>query len=281
MELTEAYRLIEKGLENSVKELGFSKIKSADSTFAYKSDKGLFRVSHDGETNILSLECAYEDNGEETNFETISKTLFELDVVNEKDCRSCANEISDELTSLFASRKKMDLEKIKMPKAVSRSKAKNGVISYDTDSLANRFGALYPEYKDAVKQNISDYGEFLPETFFKEIGTPKIIDVIKNGTEAEQKKLFKMLSEIYEDGTNEVQDVIGVTILGEMKNDPKMMAVADKYMTDYMAGPVHEINKITCKKNSWTKKLENPPAFKPRKKKTSMLQNALSQQQPK
>lgn len=60
-----------------------------------------------------------------------------------------------------------------------------------------------------------------------------------------------------------------------------MMAVADKYMTDYMAGPVHEINKITCKKNSWTKKLENPPAFKPRKKKTSMLQNALSQQQPK
>lgn len=281
MELTEAYRLIEKSLENSVRELGFSKIKSADSTFAYKSEKGLFRVSYDEETNILSLECAYEDNGEETKYETVSRTLFELDSVNEKDCRSFANEISDELTSLFASRKKMDLDKIKMPKAVSRSKAKNGIISYDADSLANRFGVLYPEYKDAVKQNISDYGEFLPETFFKEIGTPKILDVIKNGTEADQKKLFKMLSEIYEDGTNEVQDIIGVTILGEMKNDPKMMAVADKYMSDYMAGPVHEINKITCKKNGWTKKLANPPAFKPRKNKTSMLQNALTQQQPK
>ena len=80
-------------------------------------------------------------------------------------------------------------------------------------------------------------------------------------------------------GTNEVQDVIGVTILGAMKNDPAMMEVADKYMTDYMSGPVHEINKITAKKNRFTKKLANPPAYKPKKKKTNMLQNALNQQQ--
>ena len=200
-----------------------------------------------------------------------------MSVVDEKDCRSASNEIADEITSIFASRKKVDIDKIKMPKAVSRSKAKNGTISYDTDSLANRFGVLYPEFKDAIKQNISDYGEFLPETFFTEIGTPKVLDVIKNGTEAEQKKLFKMLGEVYEDGTNEVQDIIGVTILGEMKNDPQMMAVADKYMTEYMAGPVHEINKITAKNNRWTKKLKNPPAFKPKKKKANVLQNALNQ----
>ena len=34
------------------------------------------------------------------------------------------------------------------------SKAKNGIISYDCDSLANRFGTLYPEYKDEIKKNI-------------------------------------------------------------------------------------------------------------------------------
>ena len=37
-----------------------------------------------------------------------------------------------------------------------------------------------------------------------------------------------MLNEVYEDGTNEVQDVIGVKILGAMQNDKDMMAVADK-----------------------------------------------------
>ena len=138
---------------------------------------------------------------------------------------------------------------------------------------------MYPDLKDAIKQNISDYGEFLPETFFAETGNKRVMDVIKNGSEAERKKLFKMLNEIYEDGTNEVQDIIGVTILGEMKNDPAMMEVADKYMIDYMAGPVHEINKITGKKNRYTKKLANPPAYKPKKKKTGVLQNALNQQQ--
>lgn len=47
-------------------------------------------------------------------------------------------------------------------------------------------------------------------------------------------------------------------------------------MTDYMAGPVHEINKITAKKNSLTKKLANPPAYKPKKKKTSMMDKMMN-----
>lgn len=279
MELIEAYRLVDKYLEPRVQPLGFSRVKADDEAAVYyKGEKGLFRFKYEKESNIIVLECSYEDKGDSTEYETISKSLFALADADERDCRSAANEFAYELEPLFKTNKKKDLDKIKMPKAVSRSKAKNGVISYDVDSLANRFGTLYPEYKDAIKQNISDYGEFLPETFFMEVGTPKVLDVIKNGNEQERKKLFKMLGDVYEDGTNEVQDVIGVTILGEMKNDPDMLAVADKYMTEYMAGPVHEINKITAKNNRLTKKLANPPAYKPKKKNTGVLQNALNQQ---
>lgn len=277
MDITEAYKLIEKNLDGVNKELGFSKVKTDDGSPIFKGEKGLYRLSYDGEGQILSFECAYEDNGAETQFNTISKSLFELDEADERACRSAANEIGDEVKQLFAARKKVDLEKVKMPKGVSRGQAKSGVISYDTDSLANRFGTLYPDLKDDIKRNIAEYGEFLPETFFTEIGTKRVLDVIKNGTQAEQKKLFKMLGEVYEDGTNEVQDIIGVTILGEMKNDPKMMAVADQYMTEYMAGPVHEINKLTARNSSLTKKLKNPPPYKPKKKKVNPLQNALTQ----
>lgn len=277
MELNEAYALIEKNMEGVTKELGFSKLKSDGDVLAFKGNKGLFRVSYDEKLNILAFECSYQDNGAETEYQTISKSLFELDRVTEKDCKSISNEVADEIKSLFAVKKQPNLDKIKMPKAVSRAKAKNGSISYDTPSLANRFGTLYPEFKEDIKRNIAQYGEFLPEEFFTKIGTPKVLDVIKNGDETAQKKLFKMLGEVYEDGTNEVQDIIGVTILGEMKNDPKMMAVADKYMTEYMAGPVHEINKLTAKKNKWTKKLANPPAYKPKKNKMMPLQNALNQ----
>lgn len=275
MELNEAFKIIEKSLADTNSELGFKRSVYDDKSITFTGENGIYRLNYDSSSNILAFECAYEDKGDETEFNTISRSLFELDSIAEKDARSSANEIQDELSRLFKSRRKVDLDKVKMPKAVSRTKAKNGVINYDTDSLANRFGALYPEFKETIKLNIAAYGEFLPETFFTEYGTPKCMDIIKNGSAAEQKKLFKMLGEVYEDGTNEVQDIIGVTILGEMKNDPEMMAVADKYMTEYMSGPVHEINKLTAKKNRFTKKLANPPAYKPKKKKSFSVANAL------
>lgn len=278
MDIKTAYLQIEKTLDGVNKELGFSKQRAEDeNTVTFKSDKGLYRLVWDAETNILSFDCSYAAGGEDVNFETVSRSLFECDRADERECRSLANEIGDEVKSLFAARKKVNLDKIKMPKAVSRTKAKNGVISYDTDSLANRFGAAFPESKDVIKQNIAEYGEFLPETFFREYGTPLALDIIKNGNDAQQKKLFKLLCEIYEDGTNEVQDLIGVTILGEMRGDPEMMAVADRYMSDYMAGPVHEINKLLKNKKGYTKKLENPPAYKPKKKKLAPMKSSLTQ----
>ena len=279
MELNEIFRTLDKNLKDINNELGFSRSASDEKSITFSGEKGIYRLVHDAETNIIQFDCAYEDKGEETQWNTVSRSLFELSVADDRDVKSLGNEIEDELQHLYNARKKVDLDKIKMPKAVSRTKAKNGIISYDTDSLANRFGTLYPEFKDEIKRNIAEYGEFLPETFFVEHGNAKVLDVIKNGTKAEQKKLFKMLGEVFEDGTNEVQDIIGVTILGEMKNDPQMMAVADTYMTEYMAGSVHEINKLTAKNNKYTKKLKNPPAYKPKKNKAFSLQNTLNQNQ--
>lgn len=278
MEISEVFRTLEKNLEQINDELGFRLTDRDDSSIVFSGEKGIYRVVFDSVSSIMSFDCAYE-NIQNPEFNTISRSLFDTETYNERDVKSLANEIKDELNTLFNSRKKVNLDKVKMPKAVSRTKAKNGITSYDTDSLANRFGTLYPEFKDEIKKNIVKYDEFLPETFFMEHGTAKVLDVIKNGSEADQKKLFRMLNEVYEDGTNEVQDIIGVTILGEMKNDPEMMAVADKYMSEYMSGPVLEINKLTRKSSSLTKKLKNPPPYKPKKKKFNPMQNALTQQQ--
>lgn len=277
MELKNAFSIIEKQLTNKNNELGFKRSSADDKSIVFSGDKGMYRLVYNPDGPVLEFDCAYETDESEAKWNTVSKTLFELETIEERDAKSTANEISDEITSLFAARKKVDLDKIKMPKAVSRTKAKNGAINYDTDSLANRFGVLFPDLKDEIKRNIAAYGEFLPETFFMEYGTPRVLDVLRNGSDAEVKKMFKMLNEVYEDGTNEVQDIIGVTILGEMKGDKELMARADEYMIEYMAGPVHEINKLTAKNNRLTKKLKNPPPFKPKKEK-NMLQNALTGQ---
>lgn len=277
MELNEIFRLVEKQLSSVNDELHFNKADEGENGITFSSSKGSYRIAYNAEGTVMELSCAYGEITEETEFGIISKSLFDAETYDERDVKSFANEVADEITSLFKSKKKVDIDKVKMPKAVSRTKAKNGVISYDADSLANRFGTMFPEMKGLIKQNIIDYGEFLPETFFTEYGTARALEVIASGNETDCKKLFKMLNEIYEDGTNEVQDIIGVTILGEMKNDKAMMEVADKYMSEYMAGPVHEINKITRKNNSLTKKLKNPPPYKPKKKKNNLMNTLQSQ----
>ncbi len=277
MELTEALSIIEKHLSEANAELGFKAVSKDDSSITFDGEKGSYRLNYDFDANVFAFDCAYEKGENGYEYSTISKSLFDLEEYNEKDAKSYANEVADELSRMFKVKKKVDLDKVKMPKAVSRTKAKNGIISYDADSLANRFGVLYPDMKDLIKQNIADYGEFLPETFFTEHGTARVMQVIENGSKDERKKLFKMLNEVYEDGTNEVQDIIGVTILGEMKNDAKLMAVADEYMSEYMSGPVHEVNKLTKKNSSLSRKLKNPPAYKPKKQKKPMMSELYQQ----
>lgn len=277
MELSEVFRIIEKQLVPVNDELGFRKISDFE-CLEYQSNKGAYKITYDEASTVMIFDCVMGEVNADSEYGTISKSLFDIGSYTERDAKSFANEIADEINSLFKTKKKVDIDKVKMPKAVSRNKAKNGTISYNAESLANRFGMLFPEMKQIIKQNIIDYDEFLPETFFTQYGTEVVLDVIRRGDDQECKKLFKMLNEIYEDGTNEVQDIIGVTILGAMKNDADMMATADKYMSDYMSGPVHEINKITRKNNRLTKKLLNPPPYKPKKKRMNPLQgSALTQ----
>ncbi len=168
MEISEVFKIAEKNLDDINSELGFAVKSREDNCIVFSGEKGIYRLVFDASNSIMAFECAYDTESQEPEFNTLSRSLFDPVSYNERDAKSLSNEIRDELTALFMSRKKVNLDKVKMPKAVSRTKAKNGITSYDTDSLANRFGTLYPDMKDAVKENIVKYGEFLPETFFVE-----------------------------------------------------------------------------------------------------------------
>lgn len=160
MELNQAYKDIEKYLEQINQDLKFKKDFETESSVAFSGEKGIYRLVHDSKTNILSLECAYENNGEQTEFNTISRSLFELDVVDDRDIKSTSNEIVDELERLFKVRKPVNLDKVKMPKSVSRTKAKNGIVSYDIDLAELVYMApsyLSSVFKKETGQNLSRF----------------------------------------------------------------------------------------------------------------------------
>lgn len=292
MEIINAFETIDKKLAQINETCGFKMVRKSGMKeteicvndegekkfIKYTAPAGSYKVIFNASKNLILLDCS-ADNTDNAEYKTVSQTLFEAETADDKDMKSLCNELEDEIAKLYKPSEKKDISKVKLPKSVSKSAVKNGLVSYTEHDLVTRFVDQYSELKDIVKEIYAEYGEVLPETFFMEHGTPLVLDIIKSGAEDKNKKLFKLLNEIYENGTNAAQDVIAVTILGEMRNDAKMLETADKYMSDYMKTPVHEVNKIIVKKGI-SSKLANPPAYKPKKQKMNFLNLANGAQPP-
>ena len=211
-----------------------------------------------------------------SDFSKLSVSLLEAETANEKDARFVANEFGETLVESFGTKTQKPV-KSKLPQPVSKAAAKSGMVTYDANTLANRFTAIYPELREEYKANCEKYGKFLPEDFFINHGNAVVHATIKENNPTKMKKLFNLLNDIYEDGSNEVQSIIAVTILGSMGNNQEMLAACVDYMSDDMTAPVINVNKYLASKNGKgaKMKLENPPRYKPEKKKKKGIMSSL------
>ncbi len=295
LELNYAFNLLIKGLEATTKPLGFSVIYPEDvkppetplftvdnfSFVHYEGDKGRIRIYF--KKNQLSLHCATanEVDTPSDDMKQISRCLLELEEYDERDLSYIFDEFSDSINTTFSTKKELRGD-VKLPTPVSKSKAKNGVQAYDANTLGSRICSIYPELKDEFKNNVSEYGEFLSEDFFVNHANKYILETIRENNKQKMRKLFNLLNEIYDDGTNDTQSLVGVTILGEILSENKdLLPFAEEYFGDAMREPVLEIVKYlsSSRGKSARMRLKNPPLYKPKakKKKQSMFQNMLGQ----
>lgn len=241
----------------------------------YSGSKGKLRVLYSEGKIFLLLGDANASENDDKAFSKLSTSLMLLDEYDERDVKSATNEILDTLEDNFGV-KEMALKNNKLPATVSKAAVKGGSMSYDPATLASRIVMVYPELKTALKENYNAYGEFLPEDFFVSHANACIMATIRRNDPKELRKLFNQLTDIFENGTNEVQNLIAVTILGSIRNDPTLMQIIIPYLSDSMVEPVIEVNKILEKSKSARDRLENPPKYKPKKKK-NFVAKALGQ----
>ncbi len=272
---------ITSGLNATLAECGFTPVIPAGvekGELPAVTDSGRIVIEYKGENKALKLEhfnnkislLGASKEGEilSSDYSQISLSLLDAETADSKDVKYIVNEFSETLVEHFGT-KAQKPTKQKLPTPVSKAAAKSGAVSYDPNTLANRFTAIYPELREEYKANCDKYGQFLPEDFFMNHGTPVVLATIKENDPVKMRKLFNLLNDIYEDGTNEVQSLIAVTILGAMNNDQDMLAACVDYMCDDMMGPVINVNKFLASKGgkSARMRLENPPKYKPEKAK--------------
>lgn len=280
LELNNALDLIIKGIGDKTTEFGFRaeypdgifppslpvEEVNGKSVIMYRGERGRIRLEYDN--GKLALFCAKEtqEDTPDDDMPRASLSLLDLETFNEKDIKYICQEYNETFDKLFSHKPAHSGKKAPTP--VSRSQAKSGVLAYDANTLGSRFTTVYPELREEYKKNLEEYGEFLAEDFFVKYGNALVIETIRENDDAKMKKLFKLLNDIYEDGTNDTQSIVAVTILGcSLADNPELIDIAKAHFSDTMAEPVCEIIKYLSKSKSARMRLENPPLYKPKKEK--------------
>ncbi len=239
-------------------------VQNGKHSVVFTGDKGTFKIEVSNSKIFLKCSAAQLENAVEEDFSQQSEGLFEEENITDKDIRYLSNEFNETVAKIYGKGKAS--KNVKLPTPVSKAAARSGSVYFDTPTLASKICAIYPECKEEYKANIEKYGEFLPEDFFINHCNPLIIETIRENNPQKMRKLFNCLNEIYNDGTNEVQGIIVITILGSINNDEQLLANCVDYMGD-MTLAVIEANKFLSKSKKAREKLKNPPKYKPKKNK--------------
>lgn len=245
-----------------------------DALVNYESEKGKLRLLYANDKLHMLLGSTEATSEDDSDYKRILTCLFELGNVEERDFKSVANEIADTIHENFG-KKALFTQGSKMPVPVSKAQVKSGESSYDALTLANRILSIYPELKDEYKRNHETYGEFLPEDFFVNHANAYILQTIEENNPQKMKKLFNILNEIYENGTNATQGIIVVTILGSINGNPVLEKNIIEYISDLMLDTFLQISRHLEKSKNAKIRLAHPPIYKPKTKKKGGIMSML------
>lgn len=288
LEKSYALNLIIKGIEGTMNKIGLQveypegvrppelpATQVGDKTIImYRGDAGRARIELVKDKLSLHIAKANESDTPDDDMKRVALSLLDLENFDERDLKYIFDEYIETLEKAFGEKSSSGK---KLPTPVSRSQAKNGVIAYDANTLADRFTKIFPELREEYKKNVETYDEFLAEDFFVNYGNALVIETIRENDKMKMRKLFNLFNEIYEDGTNDTQSLVAVTILGVCLADNKdLVDVAMPHISESMQTPVTEIVAYLTKSKSARMRLEHPPVYKPQKqKKKGMLSSML------
>ncbi|MDR2686390.1 MAG: hypothetical protein LBB75_01445 [Oscillospiraceae bacterium] len=271
-----ALDLILKGMEPALQETGFAPVRPAAPGNAALFTRGgeTLRVKVEDDRAALQ-HCPREPElAMDGDFRQLAVTLLELGAAAEGDCRYVAGDFAEAVQEKFRVRKKGApmAPGAKLPKSISKTAIKNGEAYYDALSFGNSFTSMFPELRAGYKANYEKYGEFLAEEFFlRGGGNEVVLRIVQSDNKAQLNRLFGLFNEVYENGVNDVQSLICVTILGAL--DEVLLARCADYMSTDLAPVAIRVNRYLGSKAGTRakEKLANPPLYKPKRRKKQGL----------
>ncbi len=179
----------------------------------YKNEQKAVKIEYNAEAKQFVLLLADIENGEMGEFSAATSWLFD-ETQNERDALAVGVDFADTLRSNLGIKKEKTAISVDLPVA---EKSDTATVS----ALTQKLLAIFPQFKDAYKESVSEYNKFLYLDFYVENFVPSIKELIETGTKKQNKKLFDMLSEMYNTGKNETTDAIVALISAAIYNNEK------------------------------------------------------------
>lgn len=231
-----------------IAEHGFCAVEGDEAHF--KNETKDFAIEFNTAKSVFNLKIADIKDGETGEYAVASSWLFE-DNHRADDIKTIAKDFEEVLfNNMGLIRKKVNgVEEVQMPEKAVAGTTPNIM------GFTQKFLAFFPQYKDAYKQNVADYGEFLYVEFYKTAGVEKLKE-LKNDTSKNKKQLTKylnLLGDMFEEADSTVGAVItSVIIAGAFLGNIEEYESLKEYFGDhkelYNAGRHSAILATTNKK---------------------------------
>ena len=197
------FETIANKLAEEIKEAEIKKLN--ENTFEVKTPQKNCEIKVDRNKKVILLEAVSEDSRK-----ILSSWMFDEENISQKDLKLIISDFSE----IISQKPKKEFK----PAKKKSSKSENGMSGL---FFANRMVNIFPEIKDAVKEEKENYSEFRAVKFTKEIILPKINELLntKKSGSPEVKKLGKLLSELYSNAGLDVRSIITMVILNNIENE--------------------------------------------------------------
>ena len=183
-------------------EQGFSRLENGE----YKNDKCGILIEYDGARQMYTMKKA-DEGGEYTE---ISAWLFD-DSQTERDAAAVGIDFSETLREKLGVKKNTRAAVIDMPTA-----NKDGA---DIGTFAKKVLDVYPQFKDAYRDHIAKYGNFLYLNFFGDTLVPQLRDVLHAGDKRAIKKIFNVFESTYITGDKDTVNAMLAAIAAAVADD--------------------------------------------------------------
>lgn len=253
---------VAKALESqNVVEQKVSNDNSDEKVALFTGESIAYSIVYNFDKKLMSMRsCAMTEEGPDNDWKNMATWMFDPETDGNKEAESIAKDFVDAVSSTNAI-KRMKTTKAKKKKGDDEGNA-------DPLFLAKRFVALFPDLKDAIKEENEYYYPFRGVTFTKEQIVPRINEYVLKSNKADLEKLGQLLSAQYSNGDADTRSIITIVILNSIEEN--RWDDMNQYLSE-------ELQK--CWKGARKFKGKKVKPEKPKKKKKTMAERISEQSQ--